>query len=90
MGGGVSGDGGTLAEYVALALDSGGAAWNLNLLRAGGDTAAAFTAAFVDIKVGEIISQPPTGQVPIPAAAFLFAPALLGFLGLRRKAKLAA
>jgi len=26
-------------------------------------------------------------QVPIPAAAFLFAPALLGFLGLRRKAK---
>ena len=27
--------------------------------------------------------------VPIPAAAFMFAPALLGFLGLRRKAKLA-
>lgn len=26
-------------------------------------------------------------QVPIPAAAFLFAPALLGFMGLRRKAK---
>ncbi len=26
-------------------------------------------------------------QVPVPAAAFLFAPALLGFLGLRRKAK---
>lgn len=25
--------------------------------------------------------------VPIPAAAFLFAPALLGFMGLRRKAK---
>ena len=25
--------------------------------------------------------------IPIPAAAFLFAPALLGFLGLRRKAK---
>jgi len=24
--------------------------------------------------------------VPVPAAAFLFAPALLGFLGLRRKA----
>lgn len=28
-----------------------------------------------------------TSAVPIPAAAFLFAPALLGFLGLRRKAK---
>lgn len=27
--------------------------------------------------------------VPIPAAAFLFAPALLGFMGLRRKAKIA-
>lgn len=26
-------------------------------------------------------------EVPVPAAAFLFAPALLGFLGLRRKAK---
>tara|TARA_R110001583_G_scaffold171120_4_gene324642 strand:- start:4612 stop:5232 length:621 start_codon:yes stop_codon:yes gene_type:complete len=26
-------------------------------------------------------------EVPIPAAAFLFAPALLGFMGLRRKAK---
>ena len=25
--------------------------------------------------------------VPVPAAAFMFAPALLGFLGLRRKAK---
>lgn len=27
------------------------------------------------------------GQVPLPAAAFMFAPALLGFLGLRRRAK---
>ena len=26
-------------------------------------------------------------EVPVPAAAFLFAPALLGFMGLRRKAK---
>ena len=26
-------------------------------------------------------------EVPIPAAAFMFAPALLGFMGLRRKAK---
>lgn len=29
-------------------------------------------------------------QVPVPAALFLFAPALLGFMGLRRKAKLVA
>jgi hypothetical protein len=27
------------------------------------------------------------GEVPVPAAAFLFGPALLGFMGLRRKAK---
>jgi hypothetical protein len=26
-------------------------------------------------------------EVPVPAAAFLFSPALMGFLGLRRKAK---
>jgi len=29
----------------------------------------------------------PPAVVPVPAAAFLFAPALLGFMGLRRKAK---
>lgn len=29
----------------------------------------------------------PVSEVPIPAAAFMFAPALLGFMGLRRKAK---
>ena len=32
-------------------------------------------------------TAPPIGEVPVPAALFLFAPALLGFLGLRRKAK---
>jgi len=28
--------------------------------------------------------------VPIPAAAFLFAPALIGFMGLRRKTNVSA
>ena len=37
--------------------------------------------------VGAISSGAPVPQVPIPAAAFMFAPALLGFMGLRRKAK---
>ena len=32
-------------------------------------------------------SVPPPNAVPLPAAAFMFAPALLGFMGLRRKAK---
>tara|TARA_R110001606_G_scaffold395213_1_gene567082 strand:+ start:83369 stop:84001 length:633 start_codon:yes stop_codon:yes gene_type:complete len=34
-----------------------------------------------------IVALKPVSAVPIPAAAFLFAPALLGFMGLRRKAK---
>lgn len=34
-----------------------------------------------------MISDSNVSAVPVPAAAFLFAPALLGFLGLRRKAR---
>jgi len=87
-GGALIGSGSTIKDYVDLALATGGAAWNLNKLRAGGLIADSFTKAFVDIKVGEIIVQPPGGgEVPIPAAVFMFAPALLGFLGLRRRAK---
>lgn len=37
---------------------------------------------FVTVSIDNNVSA-----VPIPAAAFMFAPALLGFLGLRRKAK---
>jgi hypothetical protein len=33
------------------------------------------------------LAEVQVSAVPVPAAAFLFAPALLGFLGLRRKAK---
>lgn len=69
----VSGFGSTVADYVNLALDSGGAAWNLNLLRAGGLTATSFSAAFVDIKVEEIVTS-----VPEPTSLALVAAALLG------------
>jgi hypothetical protein len=31
------------------------------------------------------VTPPGTGEVPVPAALFMFAPALLGFFGLRRK-----
>ena len=34
-----------------------------------------------------IVALQPMSAVPLPAAAFLFAPALLGFMGLRRKAR---
>jgi len=38
---------------------------------------------------GDWIRVITASAVPVPAAVFLFAPALLGFMGLRRKAKLA-
>ena len=51
-------------------------------------------AGSVDFFIGDIQYKDNIGgmslnvsKVPVPAAAFLFAPALLGFLGLRRKAK---
>lgn len=41
------------------------------------------------VSLGEVaFSTSTVSAVPIPAAAFLFAPALLGFMGLRRKAKI--
>ena len=73
------GSGTTTADYVDLALQTGGAAWNLNELRSGGDDALSFASAFVSIKVDEIVSQPPsTPVVPVPAAL----PLLLGGIGM--------
>ena len=44
-------------DYTQLALQSGGAAWDLNLLRQGGNVSDAFTEAFVEVKVEEIVNQ---------------------------------
>ncbi len=83
--GGIIGNGAgtTETDYVPLALQSGGAAWDLNKLRAGGNSAISFTAAFVDIKVQEIVNQDPVG-VPAPATLILFGLGLLSFGVIRR------
>lgn len=44
----------------------------------------------VDAKSGILDYSVSVSAVPVPAALFLFAPALLGFLGLRRKTAVAA
>ncbi len=76
-----SGAGTSEADYFDLALATGGAAWDLNKLRAGGNTATSFTKAFVDIKVKEI------EDAPEPAFMFLFGSGILGIAAVRRKMK---
>lgn len=80
----VTGDGAnnTETDYVPLALATGGAAWNLNILRAGGNSSLSFTDAFVDIKVQEIIEQ--TG-VPEPSTYMMGGTALLLLGWMRRR-----
>ncbi|MFB2970236.1 hypothetical protein ACE1CD_14775 [Aerosakkonema sp. BLCC-F183] len=64
----------TKTDYIDLAWATGnstigGAAWNLNLLRAGGNSAISFTNAFVAVKAEEA-SQQNTTKVPEPSTGF--------------------
>jgi hypothetical protein len=75
----------TEADYIDMAWDTGGAAWDLNQLRTGGNTATSFTEAFVDIKVAEITEQ----IIPEPmtmAGLMLGVGALGGYVRRRRSA----
>ena len=78
----------TVADYVNVALATGGAAWDLNLLRAGANTAASFTESFLAIKVEEITTQPPSGNViPLPAVGWLLLGGLGGLAAMTRRKK---
>jgi hypothetical protein len=59
-----SGFGNTIAHYVQMAMENGGAAWDLNYLRRGGYYAESFSKVFIDIKVKEIIEQLPPAIAP--------------------------
>lgn len=70
-------------DYVDLAWATGnekvgGAAWDLNILRQGGQAATSFTQAFIDIKTEEVQRQ------PVPESTRLGSLILLGLFGLRR------
>jgi len=81
-----AGAGNTVDDYVDLALASGGGAWDLSILRAGGINAESFTKAFVAGKIDEIITQVPGIPEPETYALMLAGLGAVGWVARRRKA----
>lgn len=81
-----SGFGTTDTDYAKLALETGGAVWDLNKLRAGGLIADSFSAAFLDIKIQEVVDQidDNTPVVPLPASLWLLLGGFGALVGARR------
>lgn len=81
--------GNSKTDYADLAWASGGAAWDLGLLRAGGNSAASFTSAFIDIKVQEITQQlnPVSTNVPEPGTLALMGLGIIGVGAISRRKK---
>ncbi|WNO11572.1 putative Ig domain-containing protein [Teredinibacter sp. KSP-S5-2] len=65
----INGSGASISHYVDMAMQNGGAVWSLNRLRAGGLTAQSFTKALLAVKVDEILSQKPVGDLVAVAQA---------------------
>ena len=85
------GDDGTWANSTRIDLINSGGSNSINTLLA----VTAGTAYRIFLRTFKEGNLTPTynlavSEVPVPAALFLFAPALIGFLGLRRKASLPA
>ncbi len=76
----------TIGDYVDLAFATGGAVWDLNQLRLGGNTATSFTEAFIDVKVQETINRDPR-SIPInePSSIALFGLGAFALGALRRR-----
>jgi len=87
-----SGLGTTKTDYIDLAWKTGsttigGAAWDLNALRKGGDEARSFTKAFVEIKAEEAKKQAVPEPNPVPGlVAVMFGVGALLQIGRQRKA----
>lgn len=84
-----NGAGNTENDYVPMALATGGAAWDLDILRGGGNPALSFTDAFVDIKVKEVVDRTNPNPIPVPGSGLLLMAALGAGAAFSRRAKAA-